>query len=63
MKYIVTGGTGFIGRRIVTRILETQPAAEVAILVRREVTADHIVHCAAIYDITADDKAQRAANV
>lgn len=99
MKYIVTGGTGFIGRRIVTRILETQPAAEVAILVRREslsrfeklaeqwddrvqplvgdltqpdlglpaegdpVTADHIVHCAAIYDITVDDKAQRAANV
>lgn len=27
------------------------------------VTADHIVHCAAIYDITVDDKAQRAANV
>jgi thioester reductase-like protein/NADP-dependent 3-hydroxy acid dehydrogenase YdfG len=24
---------------------------------------DHIVHCAAIYDITADDAAQRAANV
>lgn len=99
MKYIVTGGTGFIGRRIVTRILETQPSAEVAVLVRREslsrfeklaeqwddraqplvgdltqpdlglpsdgdpVTADHIVHCAAIYDITVDDEAQRAANV
>ena len=26
-------------------------------------TVDHVVHCGAIYDITADDDAQRAANV
>ncbi|OBI45357.1 short chain dehydrogenase [Mycobacterium kyorinense] len=101
MRYVVTGGTGFIGRRVVSRLLATQPGAEVFVLVRRptlgrferlardwgeqvkplvgDLTAadlgltdqavaelsdvDHVVHCAAIYDITASDADQRAANV
>ncbi len=105
MRYVVTGGTGFIGRRVVSRILGRSPDAEVWVLVRREsltrferlattgerawgerakslvgdLTAenlglsdesiaglgsvDHVVHCAAIYDITVDEQAQRAANV
>lgn len=36
MNYVVTGGTGFIGRRVVTRILRAYPQAEVWVLVRRE---------------------------
>jgi thioester reductase-like protein/short-subunit dehydrogenase len=105
MRYVVTGGTGFIGRRVVLRILDRSPDAEVWILVRREsltrferlagrgehpwgdrarslvgdLTAknlglsedtigelgpvDHVVHCAAIYDVTVAEDAQRAANV
>ncbi|MBW0016286.1 MAG: SDR family oxidoreductase [Mycobacterium sp.] len=99
MRYVVTGGTGFIGRRIISRLLDTRPDAEVWVLVRREslgrferlTTAwneqvkplvgdlteleladaalaelgdvDHLVHCAAIYDITAGEPEQRAANV
>ncbi|WP_158167843.1 SDR family oxidoreductase [Mycolicibacterium smegmatis] len=101
MRYVVTGGTGFIGRRVVSEILARDAAAEVWILVRREslnrferlahhwgdrakplvgdLAADalglsdtdvadlgditHVVHCAAIYDITVDEAAQRAANV
>ncbi|MGH3557862.1 MAG: SDR family oxidoreductase, partial [Mycobacterium sp.] len=105
MRYVVTGGTGFIGRRVVSRLLEAQPDAEVWVLVRRgslgrfeklaredgrawgdrakplvgDLTAadlgltdeavaelgdvEHVVHCAAIYDITASDADQRAANV
>jgi len=101
MRYVVTGGTGFIGRRIVSRILQSHADAEVWILVRRgslsrferlatdwgsrakplvgELTSadlgltedtltelgavDHVVHCAAIYDMTADADSQRAANV
>src|SRR5690349_5890924 len=101
MRYVVTGGTGFIGRRVVSEILARSHDAEVCVLVRRnslgrferlatewgprakplvgDLTAadlgltdeaitelgavDHVVHCAAIYDITADDASQRAANV
>ncbi len=103
MRYVVTGGTGFIGRRVVSRLLESRPDAQVWVLVRRqslgrferlaahwgdqrgervkplvaelpeldlsdEVLAelgeiDHVVHCAAIYDITAAEAEQRATNV
>jgi thioester reductase-like protein/short-subunit dehydrogenase involved in D-alanine esterification of teichoic acids len=101
MRYVVTGGTGFIGRRVVSRILSRGDDAEVWVLVRRESLArferlaeewgdrakplvgdltatnlgitdgtvteigdvDHVVHCAAIYDITVDEDTQRAANV
>jgi thioester reductase-like protein/short-subunit dehydrogenase len=101
MRYVVTGGTGFIGRRVVSRLLAAGPDAEVWVLVRRsslgrferlaadwgdsakplvgELTepglgltddaiaelgaVDHVVHCAAIYDITVAEPEQRAANV
>lgn len=101
MRYVVTGGTGFIGRRAVSRLLETRPDAQVWVLVRRsslgrferlatewgervkplvgDLTAenlglteaviaelgsiDHVLHCAAIYDITAGAAEQQAANV
>lgn len=105
MRYVVTGGTGFIGRRVITRILSREPGAEVWVLVRRgsltrfERLADntagawddrvkplvgdltaadlgltdtdiaelgdvaHVVHCAAIYDMTVGESEQRAANV
>ena len=101
MRYVVTGGTGFIGRRVVSKILARDEAAEVWVLVRRgslprfeqlaldwgprakplvgDLTAadlglsdadigdlgevSHVVHCAAIYDITVDEATQRAANV
>ena len=36
MRYVVTGGTGFIGRRVVSRILDHAADAEVWVLVRRE---------------------------
>lgn len=101
MRYVVTGGTGFIGRRVVSRLLDTRADAKVWVLVRRsslgrfeQLAADwgervkplvgdltatdlgltddalaelgdvaHLVHCAAIYDITAGDAEQRTANV
>ena len=36
MRYVVTGGTGFIGRRVVSAILARNDDAEVWVLVRRE---------------------------
>ena len=36
MQYVVTGGTGFIGRRVVSQILSLRDDAEVWVLVRRE---------------------------
>lgn len=33
--YLVTGGTGFLGRQVLTRLLATRPDAEVHVLVRR----------------------------
>ncbi|MGV0642745.1 SDR family oxidoreductase [Mycolicibacterium sp. XJ2546] len=101
MHYVVTGGTGFIGRRVVSQLLARSDDAGVSVLVRRgslsrferlaatwderakplvgDLTApmlgltdqavdelgavDHIVHCGAVYDITAPDAVQRGANV
>ncbi|RZT18741.1 thioester reductase-like protein [Mycobacterium sp. BK558] len=101
MRYVVTGGTGFLGRHLVTRLLARPGTEAVHVLVRRESlgrfermaqrwdgrvtplvgdltapdlgltdddvatlgTVDHVVHCAAIYDITAPEERQREANV
>ncbi len=105
MRYVVTGGTGFIGRRVVSRILDRarrrrgvgpgpsgvvdagssawpprrHPWGDRAKPLVGDLTAadlglsdetiaelgavDHVVHCAAIYDITVAEDDQRAANV
>ncbi|GAC48662.1 SDR family oxidoreductase [Gordonia aichiensis] len=97
--YFITGGTGFIGRRVIGRLLDTHPDAHVYALVRAEsrprfdvvfadapsdrlhpvvgdLTSpglgvaddelpqiDHVIHLAAIYDMTADAESQQRANV
>ncbi|MGC4962215.1 SDR family oxidoreductase [Gordonia sp. DT101] len=98
--YFITGGSGFIGRRVIERLLTVEPDARIHALVRAQtlprfsqtltdmnatgqvtpvsgdVTApglaldsadlpdiDHVIHLAAIYDMTADADAQQAANV
>ncbi|SDD50792.1 SDR family oxidoreductase [Actinokineospora iranica] len=99
--YFVTGVTGFLGRRLVERLLERPDCAAVHVLVRprsmERFTAaaarwsrpdlvipvvgdltepglgvdpapltgriDHVVHFGAVYDLTASDAANRAANV
>ncbi|MGH8939069.1 MAG: SDR family oxidoreductase, partial [Actinomycetes bacterium] len=98
--YLVTGGTGFLGRRLIQRLLMRGDSTEVLVLVRErsrarlagmvesmpnatkvrpvvgDLTApglgiakdelgrvDHIVHLAAVYDMTASEEANRAANV
>lgn len=94
MRYVVTGGTGFIGRRVVSSILARCDDAEVWVLTRRRSLApferlaaewgervnplvgdltepglgltgrtelesvEHVVHCAAIYDVTASERAR-----
>ena len=100
--YLVTGGTGFLGRHLVGLLLD-RPDAEVLLLVRRTSlakldaltsgwpagrvtplvgdltdpllgvepaerdrlrgTVDHVVHLAAVYDMTASEQANRQANV
>ncbi|WP_037080365.1 SDR family oxidoreductase [Pseudonocardia spinosispora] len=100
MRYLVTGGTGFLGRHLLARLL-TRADAEITCLVRTpgrlsartsdlpgherlhalkgDLTVDglglsdsdlealagvdHVVHLAAVYDMTASDAANRAANV
>jgi len=103
MRYLVTGGTGFLGRRVMERLLRRPECTEIAVLVRatsrsrldrltaalgggdriRAVTGDltapglglsasdaadlagveHVVHLAAVYDLTASGEANQAANV
>ncbi len=102
--YLVTGGTGFLGRQLLRRLLAREDCERVWALVREksadrlaglaaqwpggeklsplvgDLTApslgladrtvadlagrvDHLVHLAAIYDMTASEEANRAANV
>ncbi|MBO0847972.1 MAG: SDR family oxidoreductase [Pseudonocardia sp.] len=103
MRYLVTGGTGFLGRHLLARLLARpgNETAEITCLVRsperlaartadlpghrrlralrgdltvdglglsdEDVAAlagvDHVVHLGAVYDMTASDAANRAANV
>lgn len=98
--YFITGGSGFIGRRVIDRLLTVEPEARILALVRAgslsrfsemlaqidptgrvqpiagDLTAsglgldgtqlppiDHVIHLAAIYDMTVDADTQQAANV
>ncbi|HWB66848.1 MAG TPA: SDR family oxidoreductase [Mycobacteriales bacterium] len=95
--YLVTGGTGFLGRRLV-RLLARREGARVVVVVREQSAGklaalgdrvepligdltepllgvgeaerdrlrgqvDHVVHMAALYDMTAGEDANHAANV
>jgi thioester reductase-like protein/short-subunit dehydrogenase len=100
MRYLVTGGTGFLGRHVLARLLN-RPDAEIFCLVRsgsrfaartaglagRErlvavrgdltvdglglsqsdlaklADVDHVLHLAAVYDMTASEASNRAANI
>ncbi|MDL9938287.1 SDR family oxidoreductase [Gordonia sp. ABSL1-1] len=104
-NYFITGGSGFIGRRVIERLLVVEPTATIHALVREQsrtrfvesfighpgadritpvtgdLTApglglrpgedgaddlpdiDHVIHLAAIYDMSADADAQQSANV
>ena len=100
MRYVVTGGTGFIGGRVISRVFghpagcsglgagppgppsggsnvgrrsgTSQIKPLLADLTELDLTdetiaelgqVDHVVHCAAIYDITAGEAERRGANV
>jgi thioester reductase-like protein/short-subunit dehydrogenase len=103
MRYLVTGGTGFLGRHVLARLVSRPDCEDVAVLVRDssrgrlgrlaatldggeriravvgDLTApdlglreadldelrgvDHVVHLAAVYDLTAGEEANRKANV
>lgn len=104
MRYLVTGGTGFLGRTVLTRLLARDDCEAVHALVREgsrdrllrrladaeghekvvpvvgDLTrprlglhdaeidglrgrVDHVLHLGAVYDITADDDTNHAANV
>jgi NAD(P)-dependent dehydrogenase (short-subunit alcohol dehydrogenase family) len=103
MRYLVTGGTGFLGRHLLQRLLSRPgnekaefyclvrspdrlasrtadlPGHERLRAIRGDLTVDglgvsksdlatiagvdHVVHLAAVYDMTATDEANRAANV
>src|SRR3954451_20381041 len=101
--YLVTGGTGFLGRHVVGRLL-ARPDAHVLLLIRRQSLAkldaltaqwpqtgrlepgvgditdpllgldaqerdrlrgsvDHVVHLAALYDMTADEETDHRVNI
>ncbi|MFW0784365.1 SDR family oxidoreductase [Gordonia sp. CPCC 206044] len=99
-NYFITGGNGFIGRRVIDRLLTVEPDAHIVALTREsslsgfsehldeidardrvtpvvgDLTAaglgldadslpdiDHVIHLAAIYDMTADADSQQLANV
>jgi NAD(P)-dependent dehydrogenase (short-subunit alcohol dehydrogenase family) len=95
--YLLTGATGFIGRHLVDRLLESADARVIAVTRRSSLakldrwggrvdgvagdlteprlgvsapdrdrlrgTVDHFVHLAAVYDMTASEAANHAANV